>query len=466
LNGATVASQDQPLDITQTFPTPDDPSQPDGLYILFSSLIGTHPFSASQTGYGVQTENPSITDKGITRQDFSLPAGRLVANPLSLTEMLAFPQVVTDVLTLTNTGTWPANFSIAEVDAPAQALIPTGPFARPTRHTSPKRLGDLNASAVYEYNPPPASPLPGGAVLRRWTTGLVNPWGIGFNTRYGDVWVGDVAVAGGDDRLHRFLPDGVQPGEVIDTSASGAYFSADMAFNPFSGKFWQVSVAGDNCVLEVDPDARSLTGRKICPPFDHSQRGLAFNPLNRSFYSGAWTSGILYHFDESGRILDSANLDLNISGLAFNPATRHLFVLSNASAGFDVYVLDADHGYNLLGGFDIPGLGDFEQAGMSLDCAAHLWVVNQATGDVLEVESGEAAACAYADIAWLSVNPSQGLVAPGAPQTVDVIFDASAAPTGVNQASLVISSDTPYGSITIPVTLHNTHSFYIPFIRK
>ena len=466
LNGAAVASQGQPADTAQTSATPDDPNQDDGLYILFSSLTGPRQFSASQTGYATQSLSATITDGGIARLDFSLPAGRLVAIPPGLTETLVPPQVITAVLTLTNPGTWPANFNITEVDAPAQVLLPTGPFAQATRHTSPKRLGDLNASAVYEYIPPAVSQLPGGAVLRQWATGLAHPWGIGVDPWSGDVWVGDVAVGGGDDRLHRFLPDGIRPGERIDMSSSGAYFSADLAFDPFSGKFWQVSVGGDNCVVEVNPGARSLTGQKICPAFDHSQRGLAFNPLNRSFYSGAWTNGILYHFDRAGMILDSANLDLNISALAYNPATRHLFVLSNANAGFDVYILDAEDSYAILGGFDILGLGNFEQAGMSMDCAAHLWVVNQATSEVFEVESGETSACAYADIAWLSVNPSQGTVPQGEARNVDVIFDASLAPPGFRQASLVIDNDTPYGPITIPISLYNGHILYLPSIYR
>ncbi len=303
-------------------------------------------------------------------------------------------------------------------------------------------------------------------MLHRWATGLAHPWGIGIDARKGDVWVGDVAVAGGDDHMHRFLPDGTQPGESIDVSSSGAHYSAGVAFDPFTTKFWQVSVGGDNCVVEIDPGARSLTGQRICPAFDHSQRGLAFNPLNRSFYSGAWTNGILYHFDRAGTILDSANLDLNISGLAYNPATRHLFVLSNANAGFDVYVLDTNHSYAILGGFDIPGLGDFEQAGMSIDCASHLWVVNQVTAEVFEVESGEDAACSYADIAWLSVDPIQGTVPPGEAQTVDITFDADAAPVGFNRASLVVGNDTPYGVITIPVSLYNGHFVYFPIISR
>jgi hypothetical protein len=466
LNGATVASDGTPGDSTISFATPDDVAQEDGLYILFSSLDGQQSFTASKNSYGSVSQNAVVVDGGTTNRDFSLPAGRLEASPTGIVKNAVAGEIVTATLTLTNTGTLPADYTITEVDAPAQAVLPTGPFANATRHTSPKRLGDLNAQAVYEYNPPQVAGLPGGQVLRSWPSGLAHPWGIAYDTRRNELWIGDVALDGGDDRLHGFLPDGTDRAVSIDTTPSGAAYAAGLVFNPFTGKFWQAPVGSDNCPFEVDPTPLNLTGGKMCPAFDQSQRGLAYNPLNRTFYSGSWTNGILYHFDEYGTILDSANLDLNIAGLAFNPSTHHLFVLSNAAAGFDVYVLDVENGYSNLGGFDIPGLGDYEQAGMSLDCAGRLWVVNQETGSVLEVESGEAAACTYADISWLSINPVGGTLANGATQIVELTFDASAAVNTRNQASLVVSSTTPYGPATIQIELDIGRIYLFPLVFK
>jgi hypothetical protein len=469
LNGALVASVDMPADQALSFATPDDPAQEDGLYILFSSLSGKHNFTASLSSYASRTQEISVSSHSVVASDFYLPAGRFSASAFNLVESLKAGEIVTRTLVLSNTGSWVATFSVAEASGAAVSLQPTGPFARSTRHTSPKRLADLNAEAVYEYHPPQVGPLPAGQILRSWPSGLVHPWGIGYDVHMDSLWIGDVAAAGGDDRLHLFTPDGLSLAQEIDLTAPGAYFAADMAYNPFSRTFWQVMVSGGNCLAEVDAFHLALSGRKVCPPFDQSQRGLAYNPLDGSFYSGAWTNGILYHFDSTGTILDSANLNLNISGLAFNPATRHLFVLTNAAAGYDVYVLDTQDAYAILGGFDIAGFGDFEQAGMDLDCEGHLWLVNQKNAMVFEVESGERGVCAYADVPWLRVSPSGGTLDPGASRTLQVTLDASAAQSGQNLARLVISGDTPYGPLEISIRLTaliGPYSIYLPQIRR
>lgn len=466
LNDAQVARVDAPAEQVLTFATPEDPGQGDGLYILFSPS-GDHDFVASKNAYGSTIQRINVQAYSVVSQDFALPAGHFTISPSSLTERLSAATSATRNLVLRNTGTFTATFSIAEASGAAAPLLPTGPFAHPTRHTSPKRLADLTAEAVYEYQPPQVGFLPGGQVLRSWASGLAHPWGIGYDTHTNSLWIGDVAVAGGDDRLHRFTPEGQPLGQGIDLSSVAAHFAADMTYNPFTRSFWQVMVSSGNCLVEVQPARLSLSGAEICPPFDQSQRGLAYNPVDGSYYSGSWTSGILYHFNPQGVVLDSINLNLNISGLAFNPATGHLFVLSNASVGYDVYVVDTGNAYAILGGFDIPGLEDFEQAGMSLDCNGHLWLVNQKSAMVYEVDSGEVGACAYADVPWLTVSPLSGALSPGASQTLQVTLEAGAAQAGQNQARLVISGDTPYGLLVIPVTLTTDYyMLYLPQISR
>ena len=54
---ATVTSVDRPAEKGTTAATPDDPNNPDGYYQLFSSLTGSHPFTASKSLYQSQTQD-------------------------------------------------------------------------------------------------------------------------------------------------------------------------------------------------------------------------------------------------------------------------------------------------------------------------------------------------------------------------------------------------------------------------
>lgn len=453
LPGAAVASQVLPGEQTLSYATPDDPSVPDGFFTLFSSQTGPVSFAASLLYYGSEVLSVPITAGGIASQDFHLRAGRLAASPTGFDVTLAYTQAVTQALEVANIGSLPADFTLTEVAAATETQAPTGPFAIPTRHTSPKRVADLTAAAVFDYQPPAAPALPGGALLGSLETNLAGAWGVGYDSRLGSLWVGNVTASGGDDAAHAFSLKGQPLGSPVSLQAPQVVFSADMTYDPFSGRLWALNISGGNCLVAFDPQLGSLTGESICPSFDNSQRGLAFNPLNRTFYSGSWTDGILYHFDASGAILDSANLNLNIAGLAFNPATRRLYVLSNADRGFDVYVLDTQNGYTVLGGFDIPGLGSFEQGGLELDCSGSLWAVNQSTGRLLRAASGQVSACTWSDVSWLQVSPTAGALAAGANQPVELVFTPSLGQSGANYAHLVLSGNTPYAPVQVPVKM-------------
>ena len=465
VNGAQVASLDSPEEKALTMPTPDDEAQGDGLYILFATP-GGETFEASSDRYASDRRNATIVQGGVVKQDFALKAGRLAAEPPNLSITVEPPGVITRTITLRNTGTLTASFTLSEVDAPFPALAPTGPFARVSRSVSPKRLNDLDASAVYAYNPPLAAALPGGQVLRSWPSGLAHPWGLALDTASGEVWVGSLSAENVDEAVYGFLPDGSSTGRRIDLAGQSPSLSMDMAYNPFTGALWQVRIGEGSCIAGLDPAGQRATVEQICPPFDQSQRGLVFNPLDGTFYSGSWTNGIIYHFDSAGQVLDSANTGLNIAGLAFNPATGHLFVLSNASQGFDVYVLEPASGYKLLGGFDIDGLGDFQQAGMDLACDGSLWVVNQATGEVLEVDSGEGPACVWADVPWLQAAPLSGSIPPGGSRSILLNLDTDLLDLGRNPAQLVAGNDTPYGPLTIPVDLLNPVHVFLPAVPR
>jgi hypothetical protein len=171
--------------------------------------------------------------------------------------------------------------------------------------------------------------------------------------------------------------------------------------------------------------------------------------------------------------VDSSDVGLLTSGLAFNPATRHLFVMTNSSEGLDVYVLDAQNDYAVVGGFNLSDLDSYEQAGLELDCTGYLWAVNQYTQWVIVADSGEVGMCAWQDIPWLSEAAASGDIAPGGAWALTLTFDATGLAAGVYQAHLRIREDTPYRAPSIPVTLIVTaplpphdNKLFLPMINK
>ncbi len=469
LNGATVESVSAPADTTTTFGTPLDAALDDGFYILFSSLTGSRNFMATiGGGYGVDTRTPTIPVNGTVRQNFQVPAGMLAATPSSFNVTLLSGGSTTRIMALNNTGGVPATFDIFEVNAPLSAPQPVGPFAEPQRHLGPKRLADRDASGLHVYEPPTAPVIPSaGTVINTWPSSLASPWGIGFNLDADDLWLGNILAGGGDDLNYRFLRNGTNTGDTIDTLPWATVFEADMTYNPYTGMLWQVNVGGDNCIYEMDPVAKASTGNRICPAFGTSQRGLAHDPLTDTFYSGSWNDWIINHFDSEGTLLESVDVGLSISGLAFNAMTGHLFVMTNANAGFDVYVLNVNDSYNLVGGFDIAGLGDYEQAGLEISCDGHLWAVNQVTHNVIEADSDEIGVCDWQNVPWIAEAPISGGVGAGGSQPVTLTFDASLLAPGVYEAFLRIIDGTPYAVAPVPVTLTVVNAnLFLPLVLR
>ncbi|NJN97015.1 MAG: S8 family serine peptidase [Anaerolineales bacterium] len=454
LNQVRIASDSASADQTVTASTPDDPVVADGFYILYSSRTGKNPFTATgDGGYGSNRRQIKVVAGRVATRDFHLPAGRLSASPDNFIVTLALNQNASRTLTLHNRGGLAAGFNLMEINAPPPESQPTGPFATPTRNIPAKHLYDREASTLSGFNPPGATILAGGEIITTWPTGLTYAWGIGFNTEANDLWLGNIAAAGGNDLNYRFLTDGQNTGDTIDTAPWAEAFAADLTYNPRTGMLWQVNVGGDNCIYELDPDVRTSTGHKICPAFSTSQRGLAYDPTTDTFYTGSWNDGLIHHFNTSGTILDSKGVGLGISGLAFNPATHHLFVMTSSLEGLDAYVLDVEHNYTVVGGFNLNDLGAYEQAGLELDCSGHLWTVNQRRQQVIIADSGETGVCDWRDITWLSETPVSGSISTNGTQAVTLTFETTGLPAGEYQTHLRVGEDTPYGRLNIPVTL-------------
>lgn len=453
LTGVLVS--DEHGNIAKTKATPQDSHTDDGFYVLFSPT-GNQTLTASfdKPYYGNDTDNVTIVTNDTVKQNFALSAGRLSIDPISLNVTIPSGQKITQDVVLSNTGGLDAYFHLAEINSSLPDFPSSGPFADHGRRVSPKHFYDEDASSVRDPTPPSASPLTGGAVIKSWETGLSGLWGITLDAG-NEAWIANNGSKG-DDLIYRFTAGNTNIGDTIDTSSWVALFGADMTYDPFTSMLWQVNVGGDNCIYEMDPTNKISTGNKICPYFGTSERGLAYDPTTDSFYAGSWNDGIINHFDSSGVILDSKNVRLNISGLAYNPATGHLFAMTNSSEPFnvfDVYVLDTKDNYNVIGGFNIEGFGNYEQAGLALDCNGHLWAVNKVTHTVIEADSGETGVCDWKDIPWLKESVTDGMLTTGEEQTVTFTFDATGLAEGIYENYITIAGGTPYDKTILPVKM-------------
>ncbi len=454
----------------------EDPSAPPRMYII-GEPAGSVSLTANAYRYDADTQSPTVVGGAVIRQDFTLPAAWFSVQPDSLQFILPYTHPVASLpLTLTNSGGRGAAFEVFTLAGLWPPKLPNGPFADHTRHLGPKNLNDPDASKLrVNLTPTVVSPLAAGNVIASWLTGLAYAWGIGFNTHANDLWLGNILIGGGDNLNYRFLTNGSNTGDTIDTNAWVSMFAADMAYIPFSGNLWQVNVGGDNCVYELDPQLEISTGRKVCPAFGTSERGLAYDPLTDTFFAGSWNDGIINRFDAKGTLLESVSVNLSISGLAYNPVTAHLFVMTNhevTPAYYDVYVLDVNHGYSLLGAFNIQQgstkvFEDYSQAGLEMDCNGNLWAVNQNTQRVYVAESGESGICNW-QVPWLTSVPGSGYLSAPGQEVLSIQVDASGLPFAPYHAYLRISGETPYDDLIVPIFVNfsGLYQLFIPVVGR
>src|SRR5579859_97722 len=125
LDGATVTDTDHPSD-TATTAASADPAIGDGYYWMFSSLTGSHPFTAAKAPYQSVTQTVNVTAGGSTRADFALAAGKLSISPASISSTQVLGTTTNSTMTITNTGNAPASVKLDERGGAFQILHEQG----------------------------------------------------------------------------------------------------------------------------------------------------------------------------------------------------------------------------------------------------------------------------------------------------------------------------------------------------
>lgn len=458
LTGAKVVSDNGNIAFAQA--TPDDPNQADGFYSLFA-LQGTHSFTATfGTEYAANVESRVIPLDETLRQDFHLPAGRLLYTPAGVQATLDMGATLTQPLTLTNQGGLPATFKLVELEG---SFVPLGPIQQPNFVIKPfkqdaRTSEGLGVPAVPEY-----PTLAAGQVIQSWLpTGATSPWAVAYDALDHSVWASSPSPLWyGNDHLYEYSPNGTPTGRSWTQSAPHSSGPADLAYNWNTGSLWvmNLNTGFANCIYEIAPD-HGYTGALICPGggsgFAVTQRGLAYDPDTDTWFAGSWNDLMVHRFDNSGTILSSVNVGLPVSGLAYNPDSHHLFVMTSGSST-RVYVLDVANNYAVLGQFSISqGFGAYAGAGMEIDCAGNLWAIDLNSNTVYQFSSGETASLCHGDVPWVSTQPVSGTLGTDADQLVQVRFDAGVSAIdqpGTYIMQLKVKENTPYDVPNVPVTM-------------
>ena len=463
LNGATI-SQDAGGSTTSAG-TPQDPGQGEGFYTLFSPA-GSHTVHASQTDYIMGASTVAVPLNGAIRQNFSLAAGRLTVSPSLLYKQMLPNTTRTLPVHVTNTGSAPATINLVELTG---AALASGPFQVPDFVVKPFKRHSPTAQELGLPAQPDAPDYPAGSVLNSWSPSLVGGmWGLAFDAQDGTLWLSSPSQAwGGDASVHELTPLGAATGRSHPYTYLPTSGPADAAYDWITRRLWVAGVDDGDCIYEIDP-AAGQTGRQVCPPVtQYVLRGLAFDPTTDTFFAGGWGDSLIYRFDSSGRLLSQVKTNLAIAGMAYNPSTRHLFVITNAAPN-PVYVLDVANDYAVLGKFTIPGFSDFGGAGLEFDANGSLWAVDQIAGKVYQVDAGESFDLGVADVPWLTELPLTATIPAGQTIVITITLDSTGLSLGSYQAQIKFEHNTPYSIPLLPGKLEVVDHFrlYFPSLRK
>ena len=430
----------------------------DAVDVVFDST-GLSPTIVYTATLCVNSDDP---DTPIVSVPLTLSApGLLTAIPNSYDVTIGLGYSATLPLNLANIGGLDVQFEIVERNESMTTSLPLlGQFDEPSIYPVQAQDNSIAAGAYARSTVPAAPTLAAGDVLRSWSANLPQAWGVAFGVDSDDIWVSSPVPAwGGNGTFNQYDQNGI-PGISHTYNWAPPSGPADATYNSNTGTYWVMNVDTGvaNCIFEIDAIG-GYTGNTICPGggtgFATSQRGLAYDAVNDQYFAGGWNDSSVHRFLPDGTILESVNVGLAISGLAYNPETNYLFAMVNADPN-PVYILDVADNYNILGQFNISqDFGAFSGSGLTIDCEGDLWAVDQILGNVYEIDSGESADGLCGDmIPWLHQYPLTGTVAISDNLDVDITFDATVVTqTGQYYGVMKIKDDTPNAPIQIPVTM-------------
>lgn len=423
VDDATVTSVDNPEETTTSFATPDDPGLGDGFYWMFSSLTGSHEFTAAADGYTADAQQADVAPDATTPVDFGLGAGQLTVTPTELDATVRLGQSAEREFTITNTGTAPAALEVIEAGGSFQILGGDGTVLRhPDGATVPASTPAGAAAALTR-----AGSAGDGAALA--TSGLAP--GRSATPAMAPAAAGEVTIT------HSLSQ------EVVSLNSIACFNSG-------------LGVTRDNRFLR----AFTLADFDISSNFDVSSVSFGVETLNVEQV----VSINLYTL--AGDELTYANLD-QIGTTDVTLAPQELSMVSVPVTG------TAPAGSTLVVEIDVPDMeavGRFFPGSNPDGQTAPTYLSSDVCGIPEPADAADLGApemhlvmnvtgSAGGDAPWLELDPTAATLAPGDSITVSAVMDSGATEEqqpGTYTATLAIAADTPYEVPDVEVAMEVT----------
>lgn len=501
LNGVTVTSVDQPEDRAVSAGTPDDPAESDGFYWLFSSRTGTHPFTAERTPYPLATQDVTIVADEVRRADIALAAGELTVTPAEVESHQPYGSTRSTQVTVTNTGTAPANVEVLERAGEFELLNQPG---APLREVTVKGISKAQTGTRYGAVPAEAGPsaddawtrvadLPAAIFDNSAVTLDGKVYSIGGGTGSGlekKVWVYDpdtdswselpelassrakpgVAAVGGKIYVTGGWADNGNPDPAMDVfdPASETWSRLDGVTNPAPAAAAGTAVAGGKIYLvggctdgactasdetvAFDPQTETFTTRA---PYPHPVSWMSCGGIGDQVYCAGGTSGSDYtdahRYDPASDTWSPIeDMPLDLWGSSYTTAGG-LLVLAGGVTGGSTTVTNQTIAYDPASATwqDLPN-AEFSRYRGAAACGTYR-IGGSPSAFVGSAETerlGGLELCAEeAELPWLSTAPSSFTLEPGESRKVKVTLTATAE-AGVEQpgrysGELAFTADTP-----------------------
>ncbi|MDV3221008.1 S8 family serine peptidase [Intrasporangium sp.] len=428
----------------------------DGTYsrVLF---LDTYQVEVSATNYVSESTEVVFDEDGDTAT-FS-PALRtgiaeITAEPSYDWGVLGAGDTREATFTVTNTGSAPLEFSVAESGRRTTTAVtrPAALSGAAVKSATAEDRDAMSAKGLYSRSQVAAQkslavPSADGDVIASWPTGLTIPWGVGYD---GDVWISDPDSV----TNNRFTTDGSL--QATYSGAWGGVWNGDMALDTRTGDICQVNVGGDNAIVCFDPATGTETDRISGSPWNGiSQRGLAYNAADDVFYIGGWNEGILYtvagttHPTPGQTLATCEPAEPGIAGLAYNGTSDTVWMVPSVQS--TVFYQLSPEDCSTLKTVAYPTADEFPGSGLEVDEAGNLWTANQVDGRAYLVDVGDPQ---DTDVPWLSVDPTTATIGVGETETFTITVDASLGEPGVWQAAMRLNTGAGrVRTVSVPMSL-------------